>query len=40
MNAEILEEDDDGGEKEMTKGQKFRQWMSNWCDIWFHQPRY
>jgi hypothetical protein len=33
MGTEISEDDDNGSEVEMTKAQKFRQWMSNWCDL-------
>jgi hypothetical protein len=40
MNAEISDGEENEVEKEMTKGQRFRQWMSNWCDLWFNQPRY
>jgi hypothetical protein len=40
MIAEISDREENDAEKEMTKGQKFRKWMSNWCDLFFNQPRY
>ena len=40
METGISDGEENDAEKEMTKGQKFRKWMSNWCDLFFNQPRY
>jgi hypothetical protein len=40
VNFDSSEDGDNGAEELMTKGQKFRKWMSNWCDLFFNQPRY